>query len=109
MKTRQGLDCTKWFPEVERALSRFRGGPHIVDGEVCVLDDLGRSDSDRLRARASRKGYRPGDDPVVYCMFDLLTHSGESLLRTPLYAREARLRAGAPVFSVCLSYCVDDV
>jgi bifunctional non-homologous end joining protein LigD len=93
MKTRQGLDCTPWFPEVERALSKHKGGPHVVDGEVCVLDDLGRSDFDRLQVRARRKCRYPDCDPVVFCMFDLLVEGGHSLMSRPLHERKARLRA----------------
>lgn len=35
--------ATKWFPELVAGLSKLRGGPHVLDGEVCVLDELGRS------------------------------------------------------------------
>lgn len=93
MKTRQGLDCAAWFPEVARALSTFHGGPYVVDGEVCVLDELGRSDFDRLQGRARRKCYYPDCDPVVYCVFDLL-HAGQaSLMDVPVALRKALLSA----------------
>jgi bifunctional non-homologous end joining protein LigD len=55
LRTKSGLECTAWFTELTRTLANVPGGPHVIDGEVCVLDDLGRSDFDRLRARASRK------------------------------------------------------
>lgn len=55
MKTRNGADCTAWFPEVAKSLARAKGGPHICDGEVCVLDDLGRSNFDLLQDRARRR------------------------------------------------------
>jgi bifunctional non-homologous end joining protein LigD len=60
LRTRGGHDCSEWFPEVTRALARHHGGSHVVDGEVCVLDDLGRSDLDRLQGRARRRSVPPG-------------------------------------------------
>ena len=53
--TRNGADATKWFPEVVAGLSGLRGGPHVLDGEVCVLDELDRSDFNRLQNRARRR------------------------------------------------------
>lgn len=91
MKTRNGIDCTKWFPEILHALSKFDDGPFIVDGEVCVLDELGRSHFDRLRERATRKCHYPECDPVVYCIFDLLAAGGRSLTDVPLALRKTLL------------------
>src|SRR5690349_4280843 len=55
LKTRKGADATKWFPEVTDSLAEIPGGPYITDGEVCVLDEYGRSDFDALQDRASRR------------------------------------------------------
>lgn len=90
LKTRKGVNCTNWFPEVCRALAEYSGGPYVVDGEVCVLDDLGRSDFDRLQDRARRQCHYPDCDPVVYCMFDLLV-AGTSLMEIPLALRKSLL------------------
>lgn len=90
--TKSGVDCSKWFPEVARGLATIPGGPHVLDGEVCVLDDLGRADWERTRARASRRRWLPECDPVVYCAFDLLARDGRSLISMPLEARKAQLR-----------------
>lgn len=91
MRTRNGHRCIKWFPEVAVALSKLGGGPHFVDGEVCVLDDLGRSDFDRLQSRAVRHGWYEGADPVAYCVFDLLVEGGTSIMSLPLRERTERL------------------
>jgi bifunctional non-homologous end joining protein LigD len=64
LATRGGQDATGWFPEVAGGLATIGGGPHVIDGEICVLDDLGRSNFDRLRARASRRRWYEGADPV---------------------------------------------
>jgi bifunctional non-homologous end joining protein LigD len=93
LKTRGGIDCTKWFPETVRALAKYEGGPYVVDGEACVLDDMGRSDFDRLQDRARRKCWHEGCDPVAYCMFDLLHVGGTSLLDLPLGLRKTLLAA----------------
>jgi bifunctional non-homologous end joining protein LigD len=92
MRTRGGHDCAAWFPEIAEALSRYEGGPFIVDGEVCVMDDIGRSDFDRLQARAGRRCYYPECDPVVYAMFDLLVDGGQKIMGRPLIERKARLK-----------------
>jgi bifunctional non-homologous end joining protein LigD len=92
LRTRGGRDCTAWFPEIARALARRGGGPHVVDGEVCVMDDLGRSDFDRLQQRAYRRCYYPDCDPVVYAIFDLLIEAGENIMDRPLMERKARLK-----------------
>lgn len=82
---------TKWFPEVARALARVLGGPHVTDGEVVVLDDLGRSDFDKLHARALRRRLLPGMPPAAYCAFDVLVLDGESVMGRPLLDRKAML------------------
>lgn len=91
LRTKSGLQCTAWFPELARALAGVADGPHVIDGEVCVLDDLGRSDFDRLRARASRKRWYDGCDAVTLCAFDLLFEKGTNIMGLPLVERKARL------------------
>jgi bifunctional non-homologous end joining protein LigD len=54
-------------------------GP-VVDGEVCVMDEIGRSNFDRLQARAVRRCYYPECDPVTYAMFDLLVDRGKNIM-----------------------------
>lgn len=91
LKTRNGNNCTKWFPEVCEALSTLECGRTIIDGEVCVLDELGRTDFDALQARARRRGWKPGDRAVTYAAFDLLVVDGDSLMDKSLIERKERL------------------
>lgn len=91
LKSKNGADATKWFPELVRALADLPAG-HIIDGEVCVLDDIGRSDFERLQARARRRGWYRGADPVAYCVFDLLVGKGKDLMGQPIERRRAALR-----------------
>jgi bifunctional non-homologous end joining protein LigD len=91
LASRQGTDCTAWFPEVAQGLGKLAGGPHILDGEVCVLDDLGRSDFNRLQDRARRRCFYPDCDAVTYCAFDLLARDGRSLIALPVQERKRQL------------------
>ncbi len=93
LKTRGGADATAWFPELRMALADLPPGAHILDGEVAVLDDIGRSDFNRLHARALRRGWYRGADPVTLCAFDLLVHGGRDIRALPIEERKERLRA----------------
>jgi bifunctional non-homologous end joining protein LigD len=92
LKSRGGADATRWFPEVVAGLSALRGGRHVLDGEVCVLDDLGRADFDQLHARAMRRKWFKGAPPVVFCAFDAMVINGRDIMAKPLVARKAALR-----------------
>lgn len=72
LRTKSGIDCSSWYPELAKALSAISGSGHVIDGEVCVLDDIGRSDFDRLHARSARRRWYPGCHAVTLCAFDLL-------------------------------------
>lgn len=91
LRTKSGADCTRWYPEVAEALARVAGGPHVIDGEVCVLDDLGRSDFNALQERSARRRRYPGCRLVTYCAFDLLFEDGRSIMGLPLVERKERL------------------
>lgn len=91
LKSRNGANATSWFPELYEGLSKVPGGPYIVDGEVCVLDDLGRSDFDKLHARAKRRRRVEGSDPVTFCAFDLLAVNGSPVMHLPLLVRKKQL------------------
>lgn len=91
LRTKQGVNCTGWFPEIAQLLSGLPGGPHIIDGEACVLDELGRADFNRLQERARRRRRAPGSDPVTLCAFDLLHLNGRNVMALPLVERKAML------------------
>jgi bifunctional non-homologous end joining protein LigD len=90
LQSRGGADATGWWPEVAVALAGLRGH-HVLDGEMCVLDEYGRSDFDRLQVRSMRKGWKPGADLVVFCAFDVLVLSGRNVMQQPLRRRKASL------------------
>ena len=91
LKTKSGADATKWFPEISRSLATVPGGPHVVDGEMAVLDELGRADFDRMQTRGLRRRMYEGADLVTYCLFDLLVRAGVSIMDQPLIKRKAAL------------------
>jgi len=66
-------------------------GACVVDREVCVLDEIGRSDFNQLQDRARRRGRHPGSPTVVYCVFDLLVLRGVDITQQPLLKRKLAL------------------
>ena len=69
LQSRGGADETAWWPEVANALAEI-SGHHVLDGKMCVLDDLGRSSFEKLQKRSMLKRWKMGTDPVVFCAFD---------------------------------------
>jgi bifunctional non-homologous end joining protein LigD len=98
LRYKGGKRVTTLFPEIRRALARLPGGPHIIDGECCALDGLGRSEFDRFRARGQLR--RAGEEVnISLCCFDLLVHDGVDIMALPLVQRKLRLAtvmAGLP-------------
>ena len=92
LRTKSGVECTKWFPEIVDLLAVLPGGPHVIDGEACVLDEIGRSDFERLQARARRRRWHAGADQVTFCAFDLLYLDGRNVMARPLFERKAMLQ-----------------
>lgn len=92
LKSRNGADATRWFPEIVNALAAVkRRGRFVVDGEIAVLDEVGRADFERTMARMRLRGYKPGADLVVFCIFDLLVLGDKSVMGLPLMERKTRL------------------
>jgi len=79
LRTRNGADATGWYPELARSLSGLTKARTVLDGEVVVLDELGRSDFNRLHARSRRRGWYSGADVVVYMAFDVLVLRGQDV------------------------------
>lgn len=60
----------------------------VLDGEIVVVDEAGRLDSEELARRLRGEAGRP----MSYLAFDLLHLDGRSLLNMPLEKRRATLR-----------------
>ena len=73
------------FPEVVKAVARLKIKSCILDGEVCALDESGRSSFQLLQNQGET------NHPVVYYAFDLLFEGNRDLRALPLSERKARL------------------
>jgi bifunctional non-homologous end joining protein LigD len=85
LTSRRGNDLTRRFPGVARAVEAAVRTPDcVLDGEVCALDERGRSSFS-----AMQQG-KP-DTPIVYYVFDVIEIDGEPLVDLPLVERRRRL------------------
>jgi bifunctional non-homologous end joining protein LigD len=100
--SRTGRDVTAQFPELGVLPESVLARTAVLDGEIVVLDERGRSSFERLQPRI--KAARPSpallrQAPVDYYVFDVIHCDGWDLRRTPLGERKRFLRsllAGAP-------------
>ena len=83
--SRNGTDYTAAFPEIVEAAMELPARAAVLDGEVVVLDERGRSSFQLLQQLgASRRG-------LAFFAFDLLALDGEDLKPLPLEERKRRL------------------
>jgi bifunctional non-homologous end joining protein LigD len=85
LTSRNGYDLTGRFPNVAKELAKALKTPDcVVDGEVCALDEEGRSSFSAMQQA------KPGT-PLVYYVFDVLEVEGEPIVDQPLVERRKRL------------------
>jgi bifunctional non-homologous end joining protein LigD len=87
--TRKGLDWSDRFRPVLEALKGLSARSALLDGEVVVLDEQGRSDFQKLQ-NALSEGRGEG---LLYHVFDLLSLDGQDLRGHPLLKRKAALQS----------------
>jgi len=85
MSSRSGLDYTKKYPPVAKALASLSHDV-ILDGEVVVFNDEGKHDFDALQL------YNGHNSPIQYCVFDLLWLDGQNLMEMSLVQRKELLK-----------------
>ena len=87
--TRKGLDWSARFKPVAAAIADLPAQAALIDGEIVVETEAGRSDFSSLQAdlKAGRT------DRMAYFAFDLLHLNGVDFTTRPLTARKAALRA----------------
>lgn len=85
--TRRGNDWTPKFDAIAGRLEKLPVASAILDGEVVVLDDAGRSMFYLLRDGLDGSGAQD----LVYFAFDLLALNGEDVRTFPLSARRELL------------------
>lgn len=84
--SRNQKDWTEKFPNLSKALKGLPAGAAILDGEVVVVDEEGRSSFQKLQQ--SMKG---GAATFIFQIFDLIYLDGYNLTRVPLQERKALL------------------
>jgi len=83
LTSRNGNDLTTRFPSVARAAEHaIRTADAVLDGEICALDEQGRSRFSLLQE---------GAGTLVLVLFDVLDVEGEPLLELQLTERRERL------------------
>jgi bifunctional non-homologous end joining protein LigD len=75
------------FPAIVRAVSKLAIKSCVLDGEVCALNDQGKSSFQLLQNAEAAK------HPLVYYAFDALFEGPKDLRNLPLIERKARLEA----------------
>ncbi len=93
--SRAGNEVTHQYPELASLPQRFSARRAILDGEIVVLDEKGRSDFERMQQRMNVQ--QPSPDlrkryPVTYYLFDLPYCDGYDLREVPLLERKNFLR-----------------
>jgi bifunctional non-homologous end joining protein LigD len=83
LTSRNGNDLTERFRDVARASERgIRAANAVLDGEICALDESGRSRFSLLQ---------DGGGTLALVLFDLLELESEPFLERPLIERRAEL------------------
>ena len=96
LRSRNGNDLTGRFATVAKALaSAVRSPAAVLDGEVCALDDAGRSDFGLLQR---------GEGTLVFVAFDVLERDGSSLVGHALRRTAPRAR-GPARYGVSPAFC----
>jgi bifunctional non-homologous end joining protein LigD len=89
LMSRRRNDLTGRFPGVARAVEAAVRTPDcVLDGEVCALDERGRSSFSAMQQQQGKP-----DTPIVYYVYDVLEADGEPLLDLPLVERRERLES----------------
>ena len=82
--TRRGYDWSDRYPTLVRAIGALRVSSCLIDGELVVCDETGKSSFERLRSREH-------DQAALLYAFDLLKLDGDDIRRETLDTRKATL------------------
>jgi bifunctional non-homologous end joining protein LigD len=95
LRSRAQNDVTTQYPELAALPEALNARQALLDGEIVVLDERGRSDFGRLQQRMNARTPSPqalAQFPVTYYVFDLLHCDGYDLRHAPLLERKKLLR-----------------
>ena len=95
--SRNQNDLTPRYPELRVLPKLVKAEAAVLDGEVVVLDDEGRSSFSLMQQRTGMRGYgrqtTPRQElPILYYVFDLIYLDGYDLRRVALDDRKRLLR-----------------
>jgi bifunctional non-homologous end joining protein LigD len=101
LRSRNRHDYTSLFPELSRVLAALPYKGLVLDGEVAVLDETGKSSFQRLQKRAQLRRKAEIEKAVVelpatFFAFDLLGLEGYDTRGLPLLKRKELLREIVP-------------
>jgi DNA ligase D-like protein (predicted ligase) len=98
--TRTGLDWTRKYPAIAKAVAALEARQAYLDGELCGLGPDGITSFSRIQAASDTENATG----LVFFLFDLLHFDGEDLSPRPLTLRKQRLAALLPVEGSPLHY-----
>ena len=87
LTSRNGLDHTRRFPELVKAVAKMDVPSLVLDGEIAIFDNQLISRFEWLRARPKHEVATP----PIYMVFDLLELGSEDLRTRPLHERRQAL------------------
>jgi bifunctional non-homologous end joining protein LigD len=96
LRSRSAREITQEYPELKELPKRLNARKAILDGEVVVLDEAGRSDFMRIQQRfgvLNPSVRLQQTAPVNYYVFDLLYYDGYDLRNVALETRKELLRS----------------
>ena len=121
--TRNGFDWSDRYPGIIAAAGQLRCRTAILDGEVIVQDEQGRSDFEALKS-----AIRDQPERLIFFAFDLLHLNGRDLRNESLIERRAKLKqlvgedpwspvqfseaftaGGAALFKACLQHGLEGI
>ncbi|WP_413560247.1 DNA ligase D [Bdellovibrio sp. HCB209] len=86
--TRSGQDWSEKFSSIKEALKNLDLQGAVIDGEIVVLDESGRSDFQLLQNAIKAEK----TENLFYYVFDLLANEGKDLRSLPLEQRKDELQ-----------------
>lgn len=100
LKSRNQKDWTQELEPVAAALKQLKGTNLILDGEVVLLDEYGKSDFQLLQntIKSNRSGH------FIYYVFDILYYDKYDVRSLPLIQRKELLRSILPIQDSTLYY-----
>jgi bifunctional non-homologous end joining protein LigD len=87
--SRNGIDVTARYAVLSPALQKIEG-PCVLDGELCALDEHGRSRFQLIQNALNKKA------KLLYVVFDVLFVGNEDIRQRPLLDRKELLKALLP-------------